>query len=297
MATTKGIILAGGSGTRLYPLTAGRVEAAAACLRQADDPLPARHADARRDPRDPRDLDAARSAAVPRAARRTAASGASRSQYAEQPRPEGIAQAFLIGEKFIGNDSVTLVLGDNIFYGQELGTQLARARAPRTTARPCSRIRCATPSATASPSSTRSGKVVSIEEKPKQPKSNFAVTGLYIYDNQVVEIARNLEAVAARRARDHRRQQGVPRARASCTRTCCRAATRGSTPARTTRCSRPRTSSQSSRSARGSRSAASRRSRTASATSTPQQLDALAESLARAASTRATCSTSLEHGT
>ena len=206
----KGIILAGGSGTRLYPLT---LVMSKQLLPVYDKPmihypLSTLMLGGIREILD--HLHAARSAAVPRAARATAASGASRLEYAEQPRPEGIAQAFLVGEKFIGERR-----RDADPRRQHLlrpGPRHAASRAawPRTTARRCSRIRCATPSATASPSSTTTGKVLSIEEKPKQPKSNFAVTGLYFYDNRVVEIARNLKPSPARRARDHRRQQGVP---------------------------------------------------------------------------------------
>jgi glucose-1-phosphate thymidylyltransferase len=118
--------------------------------------------------------------------------------YAEQPRPEGIAQAFLVGEKFIGDASVMLVLGDNIFYGEGLGTQLKKRVGENDGAtvfvypvRDPERYGVA--EFAASGPKGVGGKVISIEEKPKQPKSSFAVTGLYIYDNRVVEIARNLK--------------------------------------------------------------------------------------------------------
>ncbi len=113
-------------------------------------------------------------------------------EYAEQPRPEGIAQAFLVGEKFIGASPVTLVLGDNIFYGQELGVQLAK-RVEENDGATVFAYRVSDPERYGVAEIDGQGRVIGIVEKPKQPRSNFAVTGLYIYDNQVVEIARNLQ--------------------------------------------------------------------------------------------------------
>ncbi|HEY1816664.1 MAG TPA: glucose-1-phosphate thymidylyltransferase RfbA [Kofleriaceae bacterium] len=112
--------------------------------------------------------------------------------YAEQPRPEGIAQAFRIGADFIGSDSVTLVLGDNIFYGEGLGVQLQR-RVSENDGATVFAYPVRDPERYGVAELDAHGKVVGIEEKPKQPKSNFAVTGLYIYDNHVVEIARALQ--------------------------------------------------------------------------------------------------------
>ena len=112
-------------------------------------------------------------------------------QYAIQPRPEGLAQAFLIGETFLGNESAALVLGDNIFFGAGITALLARAK---------TRDRGATifsyevdePSAYGVVELDESGRAVSIEEKPAKPKSNQAVTGLYFYDNRVTEFVRRI---------------------------------------------------------------------------------------------------------
>ena len=113
---------------------------------------------------------------------------------ASRPGPKGIAQAFLIAESFIGHDAVTLILGDNIFYGGDAFH--ARVRRVQVAARRFSVIMCTTRSVTAWWNSMRNGKAVSIEEKPKQPKSNYAVPGLYIFDNEVVSIAKNLKPSA-----------------------------------------------------------------------------------------------------
>ena len=112
--------------------------------------------------------------------------------YAEQPRPEGLAQAFVIGREFVGNDSVCLILGDNIFFGQSFSQQLRRAT---------SLGRGATvfgyyvrdPERYGVVEFDGGGKAVSLEEKPAEPKSNYAVTGLYFYDNQVLDIAKGLK--------------------------------------------------------------------------------------------------------
>jgi len=115
--------------------------------------------------------------------------------YAEQPRPEGIAQAFLVGEQFIGSDDVTLVLGDNIFYGEGLGRQLVQRVGENDGATIfVYRVRNAQRYGVAQLDAQE--RVLSIEEKPAKPKSNFAVTGLYIYDNGVIEIARGLKPSA-----------------------------------------------------------------------------------------------------
>ena len=110
--------------------------------------------------------------------------------YAQQPSPDGLAQAFVIGADFIGDDHVALVLGDNIFYGPGLGTQLQRFADVDGGA--VFAYWVAEPSAYGVVEFDRDGRAVSLEEKPAQPKSNFAVPGLYFYDNDVVAIARDL---------------------------------------------------------------------------------------------------------
>ncbi len=111
--------------------------------------------------------------------------------YAQQPSPDGLAQAFVIGADFIGTDHVALVLGDNIFYGPGLGTQLQRFATVDGGA--VFAYWVAEPSAYGVVEFDRDGRAVSLEEKPAQPKSNYAVPGLYFYDNDVVAIARDLE--------------------------------------------------------------------------------------------------------
>jgi glucose-1-phosphate thymidylyltransferase len=112
--------------------------------------------------------------------------------YAEQPSPDGLAQAFLIGEEFIGDDSVCLILGDNIFHGQHFTEKLQRASAQEKGATVFG-YWVKDPERFGVIDFDESGKALSIEEKPQKPKSSYAVTGLYFYDNDVIEIAKSIK--------------------------------------------------------------------------------------------------------
>lgn len=121
-----------------------------------------------------------------------------RFEYAEQPSPDGLAQAFLIGEKFIGNDSVCLVLGDNIFYGQSFTAMLKRAVANVENEQKATVFGYYVndPERYGVAEFDEAGNVLSIEEKPACPKSNYAVVGLYFYPNKVVEVAKQIKPSA-----------------------------------------------------------------------------------------------------
>jgi glucose-1-phosphate thymidylyltransferase len=116
-------------------------------------------------------------------------------QYAVQPNPDGLAQAFIIGDRFVGNDPSALVLGDNIFYGHDLAVLMRQADAQATGATVFA-YHVNDPERYGVVAFDASGKASSIEEKPAQPKSNYAVTGLYFYDNQVVDIAKSIKPSA-----------------------------------------------------------------------------------------------------
>lgn len=187
----KGIVLAGGSGTRLYPITKG---VSKQLLPIYDKPMvyypisvlmlagirdillistPEDMAGYQRLLGDGKDLGI-------------------NLTYAIQPSPDGLAQAFLIGEQFIGKDRVCLVLGDNIFYGQGFTGKLREAAA-RTTGATVFGYQVTDPERFGVVAFDENRRAVSIEEKPKHPKSNYAVTGLYFYDNDVIDIAKKVK--------------------------------------------------------------------------------------------------------
>ncbi|MDE9365209.1 glucose-1-phosphate thymidylyltransferase RfbA [Luteipulveratus sp. YIM 133132] len=185
----RGIVLAGGSGTRLHPITRGISKQLVPVY---DKPL-VYYPIATLMMAGIRDILIITTPHDQEQFQRLLGDGQQwgvRLEYAVQPRPEGLAQAFLLGADFIGDEKVALVLGDNLFFGPGLGTQLAAnldVEGGHIFA-----YHVADPTAYGVVEFSESGQVLSIEEKPLRPRSAFAVPGLYFYDNDVVEIARNL---------------------------------------------------------------------------------------------------------
>ena len=187
----KGIILAGGSGTRLHPLT---LPISKQLLPIFDKPmiyypLSCLMLAGIRDIliiSTPRDLGAFQDLLG------DGSNWGLNLRYAEQPSPDGLAQAFIIGEEFIGSDSVTLILGDNIFYSQGMSDLLAEV-SHQSRGATVFGYYVSNPEDYGVVAFNDDGKAISIEEKPTIPASNYAVTGLYFYDNDVIEIAKNLK--------------------------------------------------------------------------------------------------------
>ena len=187
----KGIILAGGSGTRLYPITKGISKQ---LLPIYDKPMiyyplsvlmlaGIRDILVITNPDDLQNFQKLLGTGKEFGVRLT---------YASQPSPDGLAQAFIIGEKFIADDPVCLVLGDNIFYGQDFSSKLLKAKKLNTGAKVFG-YQVKNPESFGVVNLDAKNRAISIEEKPSKPKSNYAITGLYFYDNEVVEISKSIK--------------------------------------------------------------------------------------------------------